>query len=156
LEPRGPAANDGRKRLLATDDRREALRLIDRTLGDRFECEFAGDVAEAREKLGGGDFDLAMCDIQMPGESGLVLAEEITGTRPEIAVVLVTGIDDPEVARKALEFGVSGYLVKPFWPGQLLITAMTASAATRSPTGWHTKSPGSHRTSWSVRPTPTS
>jgi PAS domain S-box-containing protein len=126
LEPRSPAPNDGRKRLLATDDRREVLRLIDRTLGDRFECEFAGDVAEARQRLGESDFDLAMCDIQMPGESGLVLAEEITGTRPEIAVVLVTGIDDPEVARKALEFGVSGYLVKPFWPGQLLITAINA------------------------------
>lgn len=124
MEPK--AADNGRKRLLATDDRREVLRLIDRTLGDRFECVFAGDVVEAREKLGGGDFDLAMCDIQMPGESGLVLAEEIAGNRPEIAVVLVTGIDDPEVASKALELGASGYLVKPFWPGQLLITAMNA------------------------------
>ncbi len=102
------------------------LRLIDRTLGDRFECAFAADVNEAREKLGGGDFDLAMCDIQMPGESGLVLAEEIANSRPEIAVVLVTGIDDPEVAEKALELGASGYLVKPFWPGQLLITAINA------------------------------
>jgi PAS domain S-box-containing protein len=126
LEPRPQAASSDRRRLLATDDRPEVLRLIDRTLGDRFECEFASGVAEAREKLGGGDFDLAMCDIQMPGESGLVLAEEITENHPEIAVVLVTGVDDPEVAKKALEFGASGYLVKPFWPGQLLITAMNA------------------------------
>jgi len=126
LETRVAATENGRRRLLATDDRQEVLRLIDRTLGDRFECEFAGDVAEAREKLGSGRFDLAMCDIQMPGESGLVLAEEIAQNRPEIAVVLVTGVDDPEVAKRAIEFGASGYLIKPFWPGQLLITAMNA------------------------------
>jgi PAS domain S-box-containing protein len=127
LEARAVTTNDKtRKRLLATDDRPEVLRLIDRTLGDRFECSFAADVAEAREKLAAEHFDLALCDIQMPGESGLVLAEEIVGNYPEIAVVLVTGVDDPEIASKALEFGASGYLVKPFWPGQLLITAMNA------------------------------
>jgi PAS domain S-box-containing protein len=61
--------------------------------------------------------------------SGLALAEEITEEHPETAVVLVTDKDDPEVARKAFGFGghgVHGYLVKPFWPGQLLITAMNA------------------------------
>jgi PAS domain S-box-containing protein len=115
-----------RKRLLATDDRPEVLRLIDRTLGDRFECSFAADVAEARVRLAEERFDLALCDIQMPGESGLVLAEEIARDSPWIAVVLVTGIDDPEIASKALEFGASGYLVKPFWPGQLLITTINA------------------------------
>lgn len=126
MEPRVAANENGRKRLLATDDRPEVLRLIDRTLGNRFQCEFASGVTEARAKLEEGSFDLAMCDIQMPGESGLVLAEEIAQNRPEIAVVLVTGVDDPEVAEKAVEFGASGYLVKPFWPGQLTITAINA------------------------------
>jgi PAS domain S-box-containing protein len=44
-------------------------------------------------------------------------------------VVLITDKDDPEVARQAFALGgrgVHGYLVKPFWPGQLLITAMNA------------------------------
>ncbi len=61
--------------------------------------------------------------------SGLALAEEITEEHPETAVVLITGKDDPEVARQAFGFGghgVHGYLVKPFWPGQLLITTMNA------------------------------
>jgi putative two-component system response regulator len=111
---------------LATDDRPEVLKLVDRTLGERYECAFASSVAEAREKLAGAHFDLALCDIQMPGESGLVLAEELIANYPEIAVVLVTGVDDPEVAEKAIELGVSGYLVKPFWPGQLVITTMNA------------------------------
>ncbi len=114
------------KRVLAIDDRPEVLRLVDRTLGEHYELGFAANVAEAREKLGSGSFDLALCDIQMPGESGLVLAEEITREHPRTAVVLVTGVDDPAIAEKALAFGANGYLVKPFWPGQLLITAMNA------------------------------
>ena len=113
-------------RILATDDRPEVLRLIDRTLGEQYECEFAGNVEEARKRLSAEEFDLALCDIQMPGESGLTLAEEIIEESPLTAVVLVTGVDDPEVAKKAFAFGAHGYLVKPFWPGQLQITVMSA------------------------------
>lgn len=123
--PRGGERHEG-VRILSTDDRPEVLRLIDRTLSDRYACEFATSVKEARGKLAEGEFDLALCDIQMPGESGLVLAEEIVRDHPEMAVVLATGEDDPAVAGAALDLGVHGYLVKPFWPGQLLITVMNA------------------------------
>jgi DNA-binding NarL/FixJ family response regulator len=61
--------------------------------------------------------------------SGLILAEEITEEHPETAVVLIADKDDPELAAKAFGFGghgVHGYLVKPFWPSQLLITVMNA------------------------------
>lgn len=57
------------------------------------------------------------------------MAETITEEHPATAVVLVTDRDDPEIARRAFGFGVHGvhgYLVKPFWPGQLLITVMNA------------------------------
>jgi putative two-component system response regulator len=43
-----------------------------------------------------------------------------------MAVVLVTGVDDPEVAERTFQMGAHGYLVKPFWPGQLLITTANA------------------------------
>ena len=114
-------------RILVTDDRPEILRMIDRSLRERFECEFAGSVEEARGKiLADGPFDLALCDIEMPGESGLALVEEVGRNHPEMAIVLVTGVDDLEVAGRAFAMGAHGYLVKPFWPGQLLITTMNA------------------------------
>lgn len=128
--PSGGPLGGGRyegARILVTDDRPEVLRLIERALADRFACEFAGSVGEARGKLAtDGPFALALCDIEMPGESGLVLVEEIARDHPEMAIVLVTGVDDLEVARRAFEIGAHGYLIKPFWPGQLLITAMNA------------------------------
>jgi putative two-component system response regulator len=113
-------------RILATDDRPEILRLVERTLGEHYRCEFAASVGEARERLLTTEYDLALCDIQMPGESGLVLVEEIAREHPDMAIVLVTGVDDSDVAKRAFELGAHGYLVKPFWPGQLLITAMSA------------------------------
>jgi PAS domain S-box-containing protein len=119
----------GLARILITDDQPEMLQLVDRALGKRYRCEFAASVSQAHKKLASTDFHLALCDLQMQGGAGLALAEEITEEHPETAVVLVTEKDDPEVARQAFGLGghgVHGYLVKPFWPGQLLITTMNA------------------------------
>jgi putative two-component system response regulator len=56
----------------------------------------------------------------------LALTEEIIENHPGTAVVLVTGEEDPEVARQAFALGVHGYLVEPLQPGQLLITVTSA------------------------------
>jgi PAS domain S-box-containing protein len=113
-------------RILVADDRPEVLQLIEETLGERYQCEFSTNVGEARVKLREGSFELVLCDIEMAGVSGLVLVEEITREFPETAVVMITGIDDPDVAEQAFRLGAHGYLVKPLQPGQLLITTMTA------------------------------
>lgn len=129
-QPHHPVqAQPGLARILVTDDQPEMLQFVDRALGKRYRCEFAASVAQAHKKLASTNFHLALCDLQMQGGSGLALAEEITEEHPETAVVLVTDQDDPELARQAFGLGghgVHGYLVKPFWPGQLLITAMNA------------------------------
>ncbi len=119
----------GLARILVTDDKPEMLQLVDKALGEKYRCEFATSIAQAHKKLASTPFQLALCDLQMLDGSGLVLAEEITEEHPETAVVMITDKDDPKVAAKAFGFGghgVHGYLVKPFWPGQLLITAMNA------------------------------
>lgn len=119
----------GLARILVVNDQMEMLRLVDRVLGEPYRCEFAATLAQARHKLAATDFALVLCDIQMVDGSGLDLAREITEGHPKTAVVLITDRDDPEVARKAFNFGthgIHGYLVKPFWPGQLLVTVMNA------------------------------
>ncbi|HEX3239780.1 MAG TPA: HD domain-containing phosphohydrolase [Solirubrobacterales bacterium] len=112
-------------RILVTDDQPAMLDLMDRALGDTYECEFASSVAEARRHLETGAFQLAICNFESDGSSGLGLAGEIVDAYPQTAtIVLMTGEDDPEAARQAFAHGVYGYLVEPFWPGQLLITVM--------------------------------
>lgn len=124
-----PTAQPGLARILVTDDRPEVLQLVDRSLGERYRCEFATSLDQARKKLAASTFHLALCDLAMVGESGFDLAEEINEEHPDTALILITDTDDPEMAKKAFGLGghgVHGYLVKPFWPGQLLITAMNA------------------------------
>jgi PAS domain S-box-containing protein len=113
-------------RILAIDQDRELLNMAEEVLGDRFECEVADNVTAARRRLDADGFDAVLCDVQMPGESGLALIEDLLTEFPDIAVIPIARVDDESVVERALELGVYGYLVKPFLPGQLLITTQTA------------------------------
>jgi len=118
--------NNPDARILAIDDDPAVLRMVEQVLGDRFDCETASDLSIARKWLGEGRFDAVLCDVQMPGESGLALVEDLLTEYPEVAVIPIARFDDHSVVERALELGVYGYLVKPFLPGQLLITTQTA------------------------------
>jgi diguanylate cyclase (GGDEF)-like protein/PAS domain S-box-containing protein len=115
-----------RAHILVTDDRPEVLAMVEGGLGERYECEFTSSLEQAREKLAAEAFDLAICDLQTSREAGLVQVEEIARDHPETAIVLITDVDDPEVTERTFQLGAHGYLVKPFWPGQLLITVKNA------------------------------
>jgi PleD family two-component response regulator len=65
----------GLAQILITDDQPAMLRLVDRALGGQYRCEFAGNVIQAHKKLSSTSFQLALCDLQMLGGSGLALAE---------------------------------------------------------------------------------
>lgn len=86
-----------------------------------YSCSMAANVDEAVEALKQGIFELAICDIEMPGLSGLDLLNHVRREYPDIAVMMMTGIDAPERATIALEAGAYSYLVKPFEPNELLI-----------------------------------
>jgi two-component system, LytTR family, response regulator len=66
------------------------------------------DAAEAKSKISELKPDIVFCDIQMPGKTGLELAEEISGA---IEVVFITAHD--EHAIKAFELNAFDYLLKP-------------------------------------------
>ena len=72
-------------RILAIDDDAESLRAIERSLPERLEYEIARDASSARQKLDGGRFDLVLCSVQMQGERGVPLAEELAAERPDTA-----------------------------------------------------------------------
>jgi putative two-component system response regulator len=117
-------AATGRTRILVMEDQPEVHRTLDDALGERYSYEFASCVEQAREKLSAAPFHLALWEIQTPSEFGFALVEEIIREYPETAIVLITRLDDPEVADRAFGLGVSGYLVRPFLTRQLLITMM--------------------------------
>jgi putative two-component system response regulator len=113
--------------VLIVEDDAVARTLAGRILQPHYEVDYAADAHEARGKLIGGLVDLLLIDLYMPGESGMDLAEFVLSRWPdEMAVVMVTGADDPEMADRAFELGAYGYLVKPYRSGDLLITVSSA------------------------------
>lgn len=122
-----PADDAGRPRILVIDDEPGIRGVLVRTLaGAGLATTGVGSVAEARSLLATESFALVISDLRMPGDSGLTLMEELQGRTPEVAVLMVSGDNDPSLAEKAASLGAYGYLIKPFSREQLLISASNA------------------------------
>ena len=117
--------NEERKQMahiLIVDDEEQMCRMLGRILTTHgYTCSFAANSIEARQHLAEKTFDLALCDVTMPGESGIDLARYITAHYDDTAIIMVTAVDDPKVADIAIESGTYGYILKPFDPNELII-----------------------------------
>jgi DNA-binding response OmpR family regulator len=121
-----PLFGDTAAALIVDDDHQVAASLA-RLLGrEGYTCTCASDAAEARALLAERPFALALIDVFMPGESGLELTDSMISEHPDLAVVIVTAIDERSIAGLALESGAYGYVVKPFRPNELLCTVANA------------------------------
>ncbi|HEX3693511.1 MAG TPA: HD domain-containing phosphohydrolase [Solirubrobacteraceae bacterium] len=114
-------------KVLVVDDEPALRRWSERVLQDHgYDCEGAGDSGAAREQLVDGAFQLALLDVNMPGESGMQLLSHIRSNHPDCAAVMVTGEDSVELAMAAIEQGAYGYIIKPVEAGELLINVANA------------------------------
>ncbi len=86
-------------------------------------CE-AHDGREALEKMEEYLPDVVLTDITMPYLNGLELSEEIVKNYPDTAVILITGNNEFEYARKAVKIGVCDYIVKPFEKEELILSLL--------------------------------
>jgi two-component system response regulator DesR len=58
------------------------------------------------------DPDVALLDIEMPGMDGLAAAAALSSQRPQTKIVILTTFGRPGYLRRAMESGVSGFVVK--------------------------------------------
>lgn len=63
--------------------------------------------------------DVVVCDIAMPGMDGLEAIERVHSLWPDVRILVLSAEDSPQVARRALAKGASGYLVKRAGIGEL-------------------------------------
>jgi putative two-component system response regulator len=104
-----------RHRILVVDDEPAIRAVIARVLHESgHDWASAGTVADALPMLTASSYSLVLCDMTMPGGSGLELVRQLQAGFPDTPVVMVTGIDDPDIARAARELGAYGYVLKPF------------------------------------------
>lgn len=105
---------DERKdRILIVDDDRVVRMLFVDCLSASYDCVEAASVPEALIKLKGEEFALVITDMIMPGLSGIELVRKIIENYPYTAVVMVSGINQPQRALDAIRLGAFDYLIKP-------------------------------------------
>jgi DNA-binding NarL/FixJ family response regulator len=115
--------------LLIADDHplfRGALREAVNGVFDRADVAEAGTFEEVTEFLerGGGEVDLILLDLSMPGVRGFSGLMYLRAQYPSLPVVVVSANDDPAVIRRCMEFGASGFI-----PKTLGIEALRAAVA---------------------------
>lgn len=59
------------------------------------------------------EFDLALCDINLPGLDGIQVLEQLRKSRPDMFVILITAYGTVETAVESFQKGASDYLIKP-------------------------------------------
>src|SRR5439155_653759 len=102
-------------RLLLAEDQvmiREALAALLSFEGD---IEVVAQVGRGDEVLKAAEAtkpDVAVLDIEMPGMDGLTAAAELKRRHPDIKIVILTTFGRPGFLRRAMESGVSAFLVK--------------------------------------------
>ncbi len=114
------------QRVLVVDDSATMRKIIVKGLREAGfgACEVteAADGASALGALRGAEFDLVLCDINMPGMDGLSLvrsAREDLTISPDLPIVMITTEGGLEKVEEALASGATDYLRKPFSSEQL-------------------------------------
>jgi len=113
-------------RLCLAEDQRLLLSAIASLLELEDDINVVGrfsDGGEARAGLIEAPPDVVLTDIEMPGMTGLELAEWLRETLPEVRVVILTTFARPGYLRRALDAGVRGYLLKET-PAEELVAAV--------------------------------
>jgi PAS domain S-box-containing protein len=122
-----------RGRVMVIDDEAMVCRAVARTLGLEHEVIALSDPAEAMARLSAGErVDLVLCDLMMPGLTGMQCHEALSQTRPELAqtMTFLTGGAFTASAREFLERVPNRRIEKPF-DAEVLRRAVTEGIAGR-------------------------
>ena len=107
--------------LLVVDDEPELRGLLAEYFGRHgFAVHTASDAAQAREQVAACHPDLAVLDINMPGENGLSLARWLRSAHPQVAIVMLTTASESVDRIVGLELGADDYVSKPYELRELL------------------------------------
>lgn len=92
----------------------------------------ASDGAQAVGLLASHSFDLAICDVQMPGIDGLTLFRRIRREAPGTAVIIMTSYGEIPDVIASLRDGAADYVTKPFDPDDFALRVVAHIAAHRA------------------------
>jgi DNA-binding NarL/FixJ family response regulator len=112
--------------ILLVDDHvlfREGLKYLLRSLDAALEMDEAGDCSKALEHTSVRSYDLVLLDLKIPGVAGLDALAALRDAVPAVPVVVLSGEDNPEMVRAAIERGAMGFIPKSSTP-EVMIQAL--------------------------------
>ena len=108
------------ERVLVIDDELLVRSFLTETLQRKnLEVTSAESGQKALAILKDNSFDLVICDMKMPGYTGIDVLRKIKATTPETIVVVITAFGSVENAVEAMRLGAFNYLIKPFAPDNI-------------------------------------
>jgi two-component system invasion response regulator UvrY len=102
-------------RILIADDHAIVRKGLKQLILDEFPSAEIGEVGNVEELIGQvmeDNWDLVVCDISMPGRSGLEALYEIKEINPSLPVLMISMHPEDQYALRVLKAGASGYLTK--------------------------------------------
>jgi CheY-like chemotaxis protein len=114
----------GPPRILIADDNPQGVELLEAYLGDQdYETRTAADGEETLRRVRDWHPDLVLLDIMMPKISGFEVCKRLRAdpaTR-DIAVLMITALDQPSDVERAVEAGTDDFLTKPINKAEMLL-----------------------------------
>jgi two-component system OmpR family response regulator len=107
-------------RILIIDDEPRLLGLVVRVMrANGFDIHCAFDGARGLELLD-QRYTMVLLDLLMPGDDGFAMLSRIRELRPDVDVIVLSGVADVDAKVRCFELGAVDYLTKPFAMAELL------------------------------------
>ena len=120
--------NKSAVKVLLVEDNPGDARLVQEMLreakNDEFVLTHAQCLNEALQCIADGQYDVVLVDLTLPDAHGLCTVTHLQSARPELPIVVLTGINDQNIALQAVQTGAQDYLVKGQGDGHLLSRAL--------------------------------
>ncbi|MBI3153897.1 MAG: heavy metal response regulator transcription factor [Burkholderiales bacterium] len=108
-------------RLLVIEDEVKLAQYLHKGLSENgYVVDLAHDGIDGRRLAVGGDYDLVLLDLMLPGVDGFGVLAAIRSAKRQLPVLMLTARDKVEDRVRGLEQGADDYLVKPFAFSELL------------------------------------
>ncbi|MBI3089586.1 MAG: response regulator [Candidatus Tectomicrobia bacterium] len=102
-----------RARVLVIDDEPEVGAFLQQHLGDLgYDVESVLVAEDGLEKIRNDPPEVVLLDIRMPGMGGVETLLKIRELSPKTKVIMVTAVQEEELARQTLKLGATDYITK--------------------------------------------
>lgn len=108
-------------RVLIADDSnamRSVLSSLFKSLGYEV-VALLGDGVKVIGEVARLNVDIVCLDFHMPNRDGLDVLKELHEKQPEVAVIMITGDENPKIQEQATDLGAAGFIYKPFSQEQI-------------------------------------